>query len=342
MLTTLRALLLSTLVLTLTSISTRAKESVETPLNFDLSAAAINQAMEQHHYNPAELKSPKYQKVKESLAALAKASTSKHDFLQGFREIWEDGPFSHVQLNHANQPAQQLAAFLDTMRVGGKGAVLSWQNKTAILTVNTMMGLDTTEQIDLAYLAISDKGADALIIDLRNNEGGAFAIRPLVSHTISKPYDAGVFVAQQWNQQFSKPPTTEQLATIQPWQGWSIRSFWADVQENLAIKVSFAPSSPLYAGPIYVLTSHKTASAAEIATDALQASGRAVVIGEKTAGEMLSQKPFDIPGGMHLFLPIADYYSSKNGRIEGAGLTPNIISPAKDALKVALEIISKK
>jgi len=53
---------------------------------------------------------------------------------------------------------------------------------------------------------------------------------------------------------------------------------------------------------------------------------------------MLSQKMFDIPGGYQLYLPIADYYSVKNGRIEGHGVTPDIICDPDLALEKALEM----
>jgi C-terminal processing protease CtpA/Prc len=88
---------------------------------------------------------------------------------------------------------------------------------------------------------------------------------------------------------------------------------------------------------VYVLTSERTASAAELATDALKGANRAIIIGENTAGEMLSQKIYDIPGGLQLSLPIADYYSAVNGRIEGVGIKPDIETDAADALDVALK-----
>ena len=51
---------------------------------------------------------------------------------------------------------------------------------------------------------------------------------------------------------------------------------------------------------------------------------------------MLSQKIYDLPEGFHLSLPIADYYSAKHGRIEGAGVIPDIECAAGDAMGVAL------
>ena len=52
---------------------------------------------------------------------------------------------------------------------------------------------------------------------------------------------------------------------------------------------------------------------------------------------MLSQKIYDIPGGFHLSLPIADYHSVVNGRIEGVGVKPDIETAAADALDVAFQ-----
>ena len=74
-----------------------------------------------------------------------------------------------------------------------------------------------------------------------------------------------------------------------------------------------------------------------MAADALQGAKRAVVVGETTAGEMLSQKLFDVPGDFLLSLPIADYYSTHSGRIEGRGISPDVETAAENALATALE-----
>jgi hypothetical protein len=299
-------------------------------------AASINATLRAHLYDPAELDTAAYRRVEAEIQALAARADSDDAFIEGFRKIWQDGPFSHVELNKARQPAADLAAYLDTMRVGGGGAQLQWQGDTAILTVNTMMGLDTIEEIEAAYLEIANREPAALIIDLRENTGGAFAVRPLVAHLLSTPAVTGAFVAQKWNAQHQRRPTEADMLAVKPWEGWSITAFWADVQENLLTSIGFAPLEPVFTGPVYVLTSARTASAAELAADALSGTGRALLIGEKTAGKMLSQKIYDIPGGFHLSLPVADYYSISNGRIEGAGIRPAIETPAEESLSTAL------
>ena len=299
-------------------------------------AAVIDKTIQANHYNPAELDSDHYRRVVSEVAALAKSVDSDDAFISGFESIWNDGPFSHVDLSVATSSAEDLAAYLDTLRIGGGGAVLSWQGDVAILAVNTMMGLDTIEEIDAAFDEISARRAARVIIDLRTNGGGAFAVRPLIGHLIDEPFIAGGFVSRAWNAAHERPPTLADMKRIKPWEGWSIRAFWADAQKNALTVVGFTPIEPIYRGPVFVLTSRQTASAAELAADALKAAGRARIIGEQTAGQMLSQKPYDVEGRFHLSLPIADYYSAKFGRIEGSGVEPDIRLDAEDALDAAL------
>lgn len=315
--------------------STKISEASIPALDLPATARAINEMMRANHYNPAELDSDNYLRIEQATLALADKAETKDEFLEGFRELWKSGPFSHVELNIAHQTADELAAFLDNINAGDDAVSLSWQDETALLTVNTMMGVDTIEAIDAAYETIEQRGAQKLIIDLRNNGGGAFAIRPLISHLISEPIDAGGFVSQPWNNVHDRQPTADDIRAVKPWTGWSIRTFWEEVQSAPITRLQFEPTPPIYSGQTYVLTSQITASAAELVTDAMKSTDHITIVGEKTAGQMLSQKIFDIPGGFHLSLPIADYYSVSTGRIEGVGVSPDINVPADTALTVA-------
>ena len=292
--------------------------------------------MHAHHYNPAELNSPAYLAVEQAVRELAQTATTDEAFRIGFEAIWDDGPFSHVDLRHEDRDAEAITDWIDTLRIGGGGAALSWDGDIAVLTVNTMMGIDTIEEIDAAYDEIAAHGAAALIIDLRANRGGMFAFKPLVEHVLDAPLDIGVFVSQGWNAGMDRAPGPQDTAGVEPWTGWSIRDFWDSAQANDLTLARLNPDGPHYTGPVYVLVSERTASAAEIAADALQASGRAILIGHRTAGQMLSQRVYDMPGGFQLYLPIADYYSLASGRIEGVGLTPDMPQDADTALETAL------
>ena len=103
------------------------------------------------------------------------------------------------------------------------------------------------------------------------------------------------------------------------------------------MRIRMHPAEPNFDGDVYVLVDKVTASAAEMAADALRASGVATLIGERTAGEMLSQSMFDVVDGFVVTLPVADYYSMRHGRIEGQGVSPHVGSSSEAALNVARE-----
>jgi len=314
-------------------------QDTQSHADFPALADAINSTMHAHHYNPAELDSPAYLAVEQAVRELAQTATTDEAFRIGFEAIWDDGPFSHVDLRHEDRDAEAVTDWIDTLRIGGGGAALSWNGDIAVLTVNTMMGLDTIEEIEAAYDEIATHETTALIIDLRANRGGMFAFKPLVEHVLAGPLDIGVFVSQGWNAHMDRAPRPQDITGVEPWTGWSIRDFWDSAQANDLTLARLNPDGPHYAGPVYVLVSERTASAAEIAADALQASGRATLIGEVTAGQMLSQRVYDMPGGFQLYLPIADYYSLASGRIEGVDLTPDMQQDAETALETALGLV---
>ena len=295
--------------------------------------------MSKYHYNPEELASEEYIELEGKVQELAKTSQTKQEFVDGYNKLWTEGPFSHVRLAKMEQPADQIANYIDSLRVGDQSVSLEWMNKTALLTVNTMMGVDTQERVFEAYQQIAEKRTDTLIIDLRNNGGGTFAGIPLIGHLVKDTTDIGMFVSQKWWRNNSNEPTIEDIKNLQPWKGWSIKTFWQDVQNNPLTRVQIVPMYPHFEGPVYVLTSNKTASAAEFTTDALARMEKVTIIGQTTSGEMLSQKMFDLPYELQISLPIADYFSTRIGRIEGKGVNPDITIDQSAAKELSLALI---
>lgn len=317
------------------------RERIAEGCDLDAVAATVSDLMRRRHFNPALLDDDGYRAVQARVADAARRSRTREEFVAAFAQAWRSGPFSHVDLRIARGSAAETAAFLDAMRAGAGATALEWRGDIALLTVDTMMGTDTAEAIGAAYREIVARGARALIIDLRGNPGGAFALRPLVEHAIPAPHDAGLFVSRRWAAEMARDPDARDASNLRPWTGWSLTAFWNEVEHSPATRITFVPAAPHFAGPIYILAGRDTASAAELAADALRASGRALIVGERTAGRMLSQKPFDLPCGLQLYLPVADYHSLSSGRIEGAGLTPDIAVEAERALDAALARIAE-
>ena len=62
-------------------------------------------------------------------------------------------------------------------------------------------------------------------------------------------------------------------------------------------------------GKVYVLVDSYTASAAEIVSGAIQDHDRGIIIGRRTYGKGLVQRPLDLPDGSMIRLTIAHYYT---------------------------------
>ncbi|MDZ7869311.1 MAG: S41 family peptidase [Rheinheimera sp.] len=302
----------------------------------------IRNLMQRELFNPALLASAVSQAHLQKQQQLAAETPDVAVFIEQFNQLWRDGPWSHMQLAPRRIPAAQMAAFVDNMTVGPDAVQLRWDGTVPVLSVNTMMGKDTMQAIAAAFTQLQQAGAQQLIIDLRRNKGGAFAVKPLVQHLLQQPMEAGVFLSRQWYlQQESRLPNPAEIAATPVWQHTELQSFWPALSTQPLVRIRFTPELPTFTGQVWLLTSHKTASAAEMAVAALQQAGRVTVIGEQTAGEMLSQRMFDLPGDLQLSLPIAGYITSQEQPIEGVGLKPDIQLPAHQARQHALSLAQR-
>jgi carboxyl-terminal processing protease len=90
-----------------------------------------------------------------------------------------------------------------------------------------------------------------------------------------------------------------------------------------------AKENPMrYRGKVALLANRGSASASEIAAAALHESKRAVLLGRKTAGAVLTSRFVDVGEGFSLQIPIGDYKTAKGVRLEATGVKPDIELPA--------------
>jgi carboxyl-terminal processing protease len=82
-----------------------------------------------------------------------------------------------------------------------------------------------------------------------------------------------------------------------------------------------------FAGPVALLVDELSISTTEIFAGGLQALGRARVFGSQTSGQALPSVPERLPNGDILYHAIADFLSPVGKPLEGAGVTPDEITP---------------
>ncbi|HEY6232241.1 MAG TPA: S41 family peptidase [Pyrinomonadaceae bacterium] len=140
-------------------------------------------------------------------------------------------------------------------------------------------------------------GARGVIIDLRANGGGdAEAMSDIASSFLGVGVDLGEFTDR-----------TGTSFTIYTQRGSALSRFGQ--QTNL---------------PLIVLTSERTASAAEIFVEALRASRRATIIGTQTCGCVLAVRNRHLlPDGGLLDVSELDYQTPSGAHLEGHGIKPD-------------------
>jgi carboxyl-terminal processing protease len=79
--------------------------------------------------------------------------------------------------------------------------------------------------------------------------------------------------------------------------------------------------------PLVVLVDGGSESAAELFSAALQASGRARVVGSPTPGNTEGVRPFALPGGARLWLATSDFHLLDGRRLGGSGVRPDLVVP---------------
>lgn len=168
------------------------------------------------------------------------------------------------------------------------------------------------------------RGARGLVLDLRENGGGdAEAMTDIASLFLPTGTKLGRFTDRQSRVQ------------LEP--------------QTRAAMLSAADTIEEFRGPLVILTSARTASAAEVFLAALKERGRATLIGENTCGCVLGiRRQHTLPDGGTLEISEVDFRTAAGSRLEGAGLAPDErFSPTRQdlrtgrdrALKRALELL---
>lgn len=151
---------------------------------------------------------------------------------------------------------------------------------------------NATAEVAHAISRLQGEGAQAYILDLRNNPGGLL--------------QAGIEIARLWLDSGTIVYTVNRLGVLGSFE---------------AVGVALTDA------PLAVLVNQGTASASEILAGALQDNGRAQLVGEKTFGKGLIQSLFDLSDGSGLAVTVAKYETPNHRDIHKLGIVPDRVVP---------------
>lgn len=133
------------------------------------------------------------------------------------------------------------------------------------------------EFLEAMIYLVDDCGAESLILDLQSNSGGYLQTAVQI---------AGMFLRQG------------ELIVYTEGRTSSRDEYRRELQDGLLADF-----------PLVVLVDEYTASAAEIVTGAIQDNDRGMVVGRRTFGKGLVQRPIDLPDGSMIRLTVSHYFT---------------------------------
>lgn len=186
---------------------------------------------------------------------------------------------------------------------------------------------------ELAGFLKESAGAKVLIIDARRHRGGGLAEMNLIFPAL---YDkAATLLAMDTRKavadRMGSPVGEDDNVRTVAGPDTVLR------QEHYVVP---AEGRALKSAKVYLLTSKRTASAAEHLALALKRTGRATLVGERTngAGNFGGMVPLDKNFTFAAFIPVGRTFDpDTNQGWEGTGVAPDVQVSSTDALKKALE-----
>jgi C-terminal processing protease CtpA/Prc len=190
-----------------------------------------------------------------------------------------------------------------------------------------MVGVEVANEISCAVEGLGK--IDSLIIDIRGNTGGGIGALRVMSLLTPDRIPVGFAL----DKKRVKPNLDSEKQRFRRFHAIpaSKKALWM-----LALK--FAPAmlakTPIvleteglgrkeFHGSVTLLVNRHTASAAEMIVAFARENNLANIIGEKTAGKLLSATSVKVGGGFRLALPTGAYYTWKGSVLEGTPIEPD-------------------
>ena len=291
-----------------------------------------------HIFKKSILEKKEWQNFVAEMKEFSSVAMDDGEFLYGFFLKAKNLPFSHFSIIGTKDERSNFAIPGNTKAADKLLPTLkSTENDTYLLDVPAFNF--KANEIDVLMNELIVANPKNLIIDLRTNQGGFMegAMR-ICEYLSEKPIYGGVMLSQHYWNKNENPPAAENYDQFKILNESNYEKFKAEVKkadDGLCFKTT--PNKNVFKGKIYILTSSATASTSEPFVYALQLEKIATVVGEKTAGAMLSMEPFTISNFTYT-IPMLDYYTKDGKRLDKIGVEPDIKCTKTEAYDVALKL----
>lgn len=281
--------------------------------------------------NPAFLETKQWDEFVSYINSEEVLALDNDSFAKTFNKAARKLTFSHFHL---------IINTSNTTKLKNKPAfeIKEETTKTAVLRIRRFE--PRAEEMTKIVQEIRDKEYENLIIDLRNNTGGTLDAAIVLGRFLTNQMiDAGTYINRSWFITEHRYPTVKEIESFPFIKKLDHKGF-LEAARNPAFRMVLPPhQNSVFRGKVVVLVNGKTASTCEPFVHILKEKGIAEIIGERTAGAMLSSQHFKLDEDFTLLVPVMDYVTAEGLRLDKQGVTPTIRATSENALKIALQQI---
>jgi C-terminal processing protease CtpA/Prc len=202
-----------------------------------------------------------------------------------------------------------------------------------VATFPGAVGRDFATALDVAVRELKDHGAQRLIVDLRGNMGGGLGSLRLMSYLCPGKLEIGHSLTRRRLQKGYQKEKLVHIGRIPSSKlallTMALRFRLIQKDRSMVLVTEGLGPQPFH-GRIALLINEHSRSAAEMVASFANENGLAVLVGARTAGEVLGAANFKLENGYRLRMPVAGWYTSRGECIEGKGVEPDVpieISP---------------
>jgi C-terminal processing protease CtpA/Prc len=189
-----------------------------------------------------------------------------------------------------------------------------------------IVGIDVARDIDRA---VRELDCERLVIDLRGNAGGGMGSLRVMSYLTPDRLPVGYSVTRKDLDRpgFSKErlPIFERIPDLK--LGLLPLMFRFAIRGRSVAVFTERKGAQRFHGRVAILVNEHTASSSEMVSAFASENGLATVVGSRTAGRLLGSDSFRVGYGYRLALPVVEYRTWRDVRLEKNGVVPDIDAP---------------